>query len=134
MWCARERVPRTEMDYGSLMCWASNSIGRQEEPCVFHLIPAGKPDPVHNCTVRNQTYSALFVTCGRGFDGGLPQAFVLEVVDAKTQFTVANTTNRKDPAFTVTGLRPGTGYVVAVHSFNAKGASEATRIHAYTAR
>jgi neural cell adhesion molecule len=44
-----------------------------DHPCVFHLIPAGKPDPVHNCTVRNQTYSTLYVTCGTGFDGGLPQ-------------------------------------------------------------
>ncbi len=66
-------MAQTEMDYGSLMCWATNAIGRQEEPCVFHLVPAGKPDPVHNCTVRNQTYNALFVACGRGFDGGLPQ-------------------------------------------------------------
>ncbi len=60
--------------------------------------------------------------------------FMLEVKDAKTHFTVANTTNRRDPAFTVTGLRPGSGYVISVHSFNAKGASEARRIHAYTAR
>ena len=64
---------QTEMDYGTLMCWATNSIGRMERPCVFHVIPAGKPDPVHNCTVRNQTYSTLYVTCGTGFDGGLQQ-------------------------------------------------------------
>ena len=65
------------MDYGSLMCWASNSIGRMEHPCIFHLIPAGKPDPVHNCTVRNQTISTLHVVCGKGFDGGLPQVNIL---------------------------------------------------------
>ena len=35
-------VPRTEMDYGNVMCWATNSVGRQEKPCVFHIIPAGK--------------------------------------------------------------------------------------------
>ena len=64
------------MDYGSLMCWATNSIGRQDDPCIFHLIPAGKPDPVHNCTVRNQTFSSLHVTCGKGFDGGLPQVSI----------------------------------------------------------
>ena len=34
------------MDYGSLMCWASNAIGRMSDPCIFHLIPAGRPDPV----------------------------------------------------------------------------------------
>lgn len=64
---------QTEMDYGSLMCWATNSIGRQEDPCIFHLIPAGKPDPVMNCTVKNQTFSTLHISCFKGFDGGLPQ-------------------------------------------------------------
>ncbi len=62
------------------------------------------------------------------------QHFMLEVLDAKTHLSVANTTNVRDPAFTVTGLRPSTGYIVAVHSFNAKGASKAMRIHAFTAR
>ena len=96
------------MDYGTLMCWASNSIGRMEEPCVFHVIPAGKPDPVHNCTVRNQTYSTLHVTCGSGFDGGLQQRFVMEVKDAQTHFVVANTTNTRRAAFTVTGTTTAT--------------------------
>ena len=27
-----EYVPRTEMDYGSLLCWATNSVGRQKDP------------------------------------------------------------------------------------------------------
>ena len=79
---------QTEMDYGSLMCWATNSIGRMDEPCIFHLIPAGRPDPVQNCTVVNQTYSTLLVVCQRGFDGGLPQDFTMEVKDAKTSFVV----------------------------------------------
>ena len=35
-------VPRTEMDYGSVLCWASNSVGRQNQPCVFHIVPAGE--------------------------------------------------------------------------------------------
>jgi len=126
-------MPQTELDYGSLMCWARNSIGRQEEPCVFHLIPAGVPDSVADCGVRNQTYSTLYVSCSKGFDGGLPQAFVLEVSDAKTGFAVANTTNARSPTFAVTGLRPGTGYVVSVHSYNAKGSSTPSRIHAFTA-
>ena len=70
------------------MCWATNSIGRMDEPCIFHLIPAGRPDPVLNCTVVNQTYSTLLVVCQRGFDGGLPQDFTMEVKDAKTSFVV----------------------------------------------
>ena len=61
------------MDFGSLVCWATNSIGRQTQPCVFHLTPAGRPDPVTNCTVTKQSYSTMRVMCKPGFDGGLKQ-------------------------------------------------------------
>ena len=122
------------MDYGSLMCWATNTIGRQEQPCVFHLIPAGRPDPVTNCTVLNQTYSTLHVQCKPGFDGGLPQSFSMQVMDAKTHFTVANTTNMRQAAFTVTGLMPGTGYMVAITAGNTKGRSSPIRLQAFTTK
>lgn len=29
-------------DYGTLLCWASNEIGDQMEPCVYTITPAGK--------------------------------------------------------------------------------------------
>jgi len=31
-----------EMDYGTVMCWANNMAGQQKEPCVFHIIAAGR--------------------------------------------------------------------------------------------
>jgi hypothetical protein len=34
-------TPMTELDYGTLLCWASNRIGNQRVPCVFHIIAAG---------------------------------------------------------------------------------------------
>jgi hypothetical protein len=34
-------TPMTELDYGTLLCWASNRIGHQRVPCVFHIIAAG---------------------------------------------------------------------------------------------
>ncbi len=34
-------VPRSEADYGTLLCWGKNPLGRQRRPCVFHVIPAG---------------------------------------------------------------------------------------------
>ena len=34
-------TPMTELDYGTLLCWASNHIGDQKVPCVYHIIPAG---------------------------------------------------------------------------------------------
>lgn len=35
-------TPITELDYGTLLCFASNKIGTQRIPCVFHIIAAGK--------------------------------------------------------------------------------------------
>lgn len=32
---------RSEEDFGTLLCWASNSIGTVERPCIFQLVPAG---------------------------------------------------------------------------------------------
>lgn len=34
-------TPHTELDYGSLYCWAKNQLGMQSDPCVYHIIPAG---------------------------------------------------------------------------------------------
>jgi hypothetical protein len=38
-------------------------------------MPAGKPDPVSNCSVANQSYSTMSVTCKYGFNGGLRQVY-----------------------------------------------------------
>ncbi|KAL1477683.1 hypothetical protein MTO96_017085 [Rhipicephalus appendiculatus] len=29
-------------DYGTLLCWARNEVGRQEQPCVFLVVPQGE--------------------------------------------------------------------------------------------
>ena len=34
-------TPRNDKDYGTLMCSASNEVGTQREPCVYHIILAG---------------------------------------------------------------------------------------------
>uniref|UniRef100_A0AAG5CSG0 Ig-like domain-containing protein n=2 Tax=Anopheles TaxID=44482 RepID=A0AAG5CSG0_ANOAO len=28
-------TPKSEREYGTLACWAKNSIGKQKEPCLF---------------------------------------------------------------------------------------------------
>ena len=33
---------KTEKDFGEVRCFASNSLGESESPCIFTLIPAGK--------------------------------------------------------------------------------------------
>ena len=33
--------PAASLDYGTLLCYATNSAGVQQEPCVFHILTAG---------------------------------------------------------------------------------------------
>ncbi|KAK8748635.1 hypothetical protein OTU49_015907, partial [Cherax quadricarinatus] len=72
-------TPNNELDYGTLLCWGTNAVGHQRRPCVFHVFPAGKPDPVHNCSMYNLSVEVVHVRCVAGFDGGLPQTFILEL-------------------------------------------------------
>nr|XP_040583876.1 nephrin-like [Lepeophtheirus salmonis] len=128
-----EYVPRTEMDYGSLLCWAINSIGRQETPCIYHLVPAGVPDPLRNCSVGNQGSSRLQVVCDKGYNGGLPQTFILEAKDNRNLMIVAKIQSNV-PFFNVTGLRPSSSYVLNIYSNNAKGSSSPLTLYAYTSK
>lgn len=34
-------TPRGELDFGTLLCWASNPLGTQQQPCVYHFYAAG---------------------------------------------------------------------------------------------
>ena len=34
-------IPKVDMDYGMLLCWAQNRVGKQQEPCTFFIIEAG---------------------------------------------------------------------------------------------
>ena len=129
---------QSEMDFGSLLCWATNSIGRQSRPCIFHLLPAGKPDPVSNCTVASSSYSTMRIHCEPGFNGGLKQTFNLEIrateqsSSTKRSQTVQNLTGRSRPDFVLTGLIPDTGYTISVYALNPKGQSDRMVLQAYT--
>ena len=35
-------TPLNNKDYGTLMCSAANEVGHQRNPCIFHIILAGK--------------------------------------------------------------------------------------------
>ncbi|XP_055701884.1 nephrin-like isoform X1 [Phlebotomus papatasi] len=120
-------TPMTEQDYGTLLCWGSNELGFQLEPCIFTINPAGKPDPLSNCTVFNQTVDTLQLECIEGYNGGLPQEFIVRVYAARSTQVIASQTS-KSPFFELKGLDPEVGYDVHLAAMNEKGMSE-ERVH-----
>ncbi|XP_008195943.1 hemicentin-2 isoform X1 [Tribolium castaneum] len=127
----------SQRDYGTLTCWGKNSIGRQAEPCVFQVVPAAKPSPLTNCTLRaatNHSSDVLEVECRAGYDGGLPQRFILEAYDAYTMRLRLNLSSAESdvPVFRLDlgeMLPPsGDGFPpslrIVVYAQNAKGRSE----------
>ncbi|XP_053680784.1 neural cell adhesion molecule 2 [Anopheles nili] len=123
--------PVTEKDYGTLLCWGRNEIGAQTEPCLFHLIPAGKPDPLSNCTILNQTFDMLQIECLEGYDGGLPQDFLIELYVIGSRQQMASIKS-KSPSFDLKGLEPGVGYNIILTAKNSKGSSDPTYLQAFT--
>ncbi|XP_044744703.1 nephrin-like isoform X3 [Coccinella septempunctata] len=123
--------PVTALDYGTLLCWGKNEIGVQTEPCVYYINPAGKPDPLSNCTIMNQTADSLYVECIAGFDGGLQQEFIMEVYDTQTRKLVSNVTSR-NPIFAVGGLESGLGFNIGLYAANKKGRSGVAHLQAFT--
>jgi hypothetical protein len=89
-----EFKPQNENDYGTVLCWGVNSIGAQTEPCVFQVVPAGKPEPLTNCTVVNQTQYSFQVACVEGSDGGYPQDFIAELYRAREKYIATSISSR----------------------------------------
>ncbi|XP_066966605.1 neural cell adhesion molecule 2-like [Macrobrachium rosenbergii] len=127
-------VARTELDYGTLLCWGSNSLGRQRKPCVYKVVPAGPPDPPDNCSLTNQTTEALRVKCMPGYDGGLDQRYIIETYESDTGRLLVNITETSTPDFTIRGLEPGASYHIYVYSANIKGISDKKYLQGYTLR
>lgn len=86
------------------------------------MVAAGKPFPVRNCTLSNQTSSSVEVSCIAGFDGGLPQRFVLELYTTTSGVPRYNVTNI-EPHFLLTDLEPDVTFRIVVFAVNAKGRS-----------
>lgn len=132
-------VPRTDDDYGMVICWGRNSIGAQKEPCVFTLIPAGPPGPVHNCSVAKKSEDSITIQCHEGYDGGgeSGQRFYMEVHDSVNQnrVLIANISSAgvgAKPVLTADGLSPSTSYVCTVYAANERGTSQPTILIAST--
>ncbi|XKL59278.1 hypothetical protein PGB90_000294 [Kerria lacca] len=125
----------SERDYGTLACWADNAIGRQVDPCIFHIVPAARPEAVRNCSVKtllNSSEELMIVECIAGYDGGLPQSFHLEVLESETKRLHINLTRNQSPVFRIDGTSfndiQGTVLHLLLYSANQKGRSEAVLI------
>lgn len=95
------------------------------------------PEPVHNCSVSDVGRSTASVRCQSAWDGGLPQTFTLSVSHGSRSATastnnssrkgaprvLANTSSSPKPEFAVTGLEPGTQYVLMISAVNSRGHS-----------
>ncbi|KAJ9579671.1 hypothetical protein L9F63_004673, partial [Diploptera punctata] len=142
-------TPGTEEDHGTLACWASNSIGHQIHPCLFHVVLAKNPQPPEDCILRNGTNGGLLVHCTAGFDGDLPQHFLMEISESPEYpdlisqsqdnlFAMNDMGTRhrapgppllnlfaaEEPVFMLNNLQPDRDYELAVYAVNAKGRSE----------
>ena len=86
------------------------------------------PSPPQDCRISNGSVDGLRVTCQPGFDGGLPQSFLLEVRRGGGEGSnkvsrlaaggngndVLSRTRSVSPDFVVSGLAPGTEYSIEV--------------------
>ncbi|KAK8405063.1 hypothetical protein O3P69_001559 [Scylla paramamosain] len=120
-------TPMTELDYGTLLCWSTNDIGSQREPCVFHIVPAGKPEPPGNCSVFDGTRTSVRVRCAAGSSGGLQQTFTLHA-SLQGSLHVLNLTADSTPDFLVGGLQEGGQYQLEVRAVNERGRSTAAHL------
>ncbi|XP_049788498.1 uncharacterized protein LOC126191595 [Schistocerca nitens] len=135
---------RSDLDYGTLLCWSDNAVGAQAAPCVFQVVAAGRPFPVRNCSLWNQTASSVEVVCQPGFDGGLPQHFVLELhaapasraggASSSSGGARLNLTTSDFPSFVLTDLEPDLTFWAAIYAVNAKGRSVPVLIEEITSR
>ncbi|XP_076373797.1 neural cell adhesion molecule 2-like isoform X2 [Tachypleus tridentatus] len=115
-------TPESDEDYGKLLCWGTNVIGIQSNPCVFTVVPAGHPDPLRNCSVLNKTEELVSLQCLEGYNGGMLQQFILEVYSTEGDTLQANISSQT-PLFIVDELPSGTALRLVIYATNPKGRS-----------
>jgi len=125
-------TPKNEMDFGTLVCWASNSVGAGAPPCVYHLLPIGPPEPPLACSASNVTYSTVKVSCDVKYDKNLPEVFG-EVRLSETGEMIGQLVAPTNRTFLeISGLTPGTTYTVRVQIRNKFGVSESLHVPVVT--
>ncbi|XP_067137967.1 protein turtle-like isoform X2 [Centruroides vittatus] len=125
-------IPEDNLGFGILLCWASNSVGLQKEPCSFQIIPAGPPEEPKHCILANRTIQCLVVQCEAGNDGGLTQLFHLEIFVTESHHLQANVSISDVPVFTICNLPTQTSFLLVIYSANAKGRSKSVALRSST--
>ncbi len=83
------------------------------------------PQPVENCSIINRTSTSVELTCEAGFDGGLPQVFILEAFQSAPsgrrglQFNISS----PNPTFSLSGLDADGMFHFKIYAMNRKGRS-----------
>ncbi|KAF2363677.1 CD80-like immunoglobulin C2-set [Trinorchestia longiramus] len=121
-------TPMTALDYGTLLCWATNLIGMQREPCLYHIVPAGKPESPSNCTVARRLRTSLRIVCAAGDDGGSEPTFHLRATAASPNTPVLNL-SALSPDFLLENLSSGLQYSVEITAENDRGFSVPTYLN-----
>ncbi|EEC06932.1 sidestep protein, putative [Ixodes scapularis] len=116
-------VTGTELEYGILLCFASNNVGKQIEPCTFRIVPPGPPGSPENCTVVNLSPDSVLLKCSAGSSGGLQPVFQAEVFSVHADLLHNNISSSRQPHFKLSGLHKDTSFVALVYAANAKGRS-----------
>ncbi|NXM98590.1 NPHN protein, partial [Sylvia borin] len=114
---------------GVFVCVGRNERGRAERS--FRLRLADRPDPPRALRLSEASGTSLSLSWEPGFNGGLPQHFLLraEGPDAPPPPAALVTSGF---AVTLGGLRPDTSYDVTVRARNARGESAPARLTAAT--
>ncbi|XP_064467309.1 hemicentin-2-like [Ornithodoros turicata] len=125
-------TPRNESDYGTLSCSARNAVGLMMRPCVYHVVFAGPPQPLRNCSLSEQTKTSFRVDCWP--PTGLPEPglrYLLEVYELHSRRLVANYSSL-NPRFRVQDLSSGSQCTLLLYSANERGRSEPLLLTAHT--
>ncbi|XP_076063487.1 uncharacterized protein LOC143038341 [Oratosquilla oratoria] len=99
-----------------LYCWANNSLGVQEAPCIFRVLAPGKPKQVQECTMEQRKQS-LVVSCQPGSDEAVDLTYQAQLRLSDSDEVIANVTSNA-PSFSFDMLEKGLEYEVYVFTLN----------------
>ncbi|KAG1691197.1 Nephrin [Nymphon striatum] len=114
------------LDYGDYLCVAKNEEGFSS--AYIHFESTGKPDTPVSIKVINTTHNSVLLSWTPGFDGGLPQSFMVRYrrTGGGSGYMFSEVFPPNATLFVVSGLELGTEYEFSVMAMNEKGESAYT--------